>query len=645
MSRIHPRPFLSGVTTSVVVGAVWGLLDALGSWDRTVLFLRADQVVALLLLGIASGACVGLLAGLLAGVVPRLRGPLTAGAATLSALTLVALLARLVREPVLGRDVQILPGGVYSAVGVSILVALVPLVGVVVASRARPAAAVALWKVWALALVLVTWLTPWTSRPVRQAVAVEEAPNLLLVTLDTFRADHMGALGATEDPTPRMDDLARQGALFRRAYSQIPITGPSHMSILSGTYPWTHETLANGVAVPDDVPVLPVILGESGYRTAAFVSAFVLDGAFGYGRGFDVYDDALMRPKGVFELSLLRVYDQLRVRFGDLSDVERRGDVTVDDALGWLDTVDPRQPFFLWVHLFDPHGPYEPPPPYDSMYYQGDPRDPSVDTMSQATEIAEYLEPSLEGITDLRWPVSQYKGEISYTDAQLGRLVDGVAERSLDEDTVIVVVADHGESLTEHDYYFNHGAHLYDPSMHVPLFVIAPGTVRPDTTVDAVVENIDLFPTLLELLYQPIPEDLPGQSLVPLMQGDDVGEGQALTICFDREANRAKRAFMRYRRLGIRRSSLSFIYREEGPEEIYDLGRDPGENDNLAKLANQGFLVQDLAAKAEEILESAGTGAFERSELSAGTEERLKSLGYIEDDAPQEERTPAPAAP
>jgi len=645
MSRIPSRPFLAGVTTSVVVGAVWGMIDALGAWDRTVLFLRADQVAVLLAVGIAAGSALGLAAGLASGIVPRLRAPLTSGAVTLSALSLVASLARLVREPVLGRDVQILPGGVYSAVGVSILVASLPLVAVVVADRRRPPAAVALWKAWALVLVLVTWFTPWGSRSGARADAPADAPNLLLVTLDTFRADHMGALGATDDPTPRMDALASQGALFTRAYSQIPITGPSHMSILSGTYPWTHETLANGVAVPADVPVLPVILGESGYRTAAFVSAFVLDGAFGYGRGFDVYDDALMRPKGVFELSGLRVYDQLRVRFGDLSDVERRGDVTVDDALGWLDTVDPDRPFFLWVHRFDPHGPYAPPAPYDSMYYEGDPRDPSVDTMSEATDIAEYLAPSLQGITDIQWPVSQYKGEVTFTDAQLGRLLDGVADRGLDEDTVIVVVADHGESLTEHEYYFNHGAHLYDPSMHVPLFIVAPDSVRPDTTVDKVVENIDLLPTILELLYQPIPADLPGQSLVPLMQGDDVGDGQALTICFDREANRAKRAFMRYRRLGIRRANLSFIYREEGPEEIYDLGRDPGENENLAKLANQGFLVQDLAATAEELLESAGTGAFERSELSAGTEERLKSLGYIEDDEPTEEGTPADAAP
>jgi len=156
-----------------------------------------------------------------------------------------------------------------------------------------------------------------------------------------------------------------------------------------------------------------------------------------------------------------------------------------------------------------------------------------------------------------------------------------------------------------------------------------------------VVENIDLLPTLLQLLYRPVPEGLPGESLVPLMQGDDVGDGQALTICFDREANRAKGAFMRYRRLGIRRANLSFVYREEGPEELYDLGGDPGELENRAGLASQGYLVQDLVAKAEEILASAGSGAFERSELSPGTEERLRSLGYIEDDEPDEDVIPA----
>ena len=629
------RSVFSAASTAFAVGCAWGLVDGLSTWDRTTLFLRPEQAAVVVLAGIGLGGAVALLAGLAASVVGRLRQPLAAGSIALAAMTGVAGVARLVREPVLGRDVQILPGGVPVALAVSALAAVVPLLVVLLLARRRLIAGVLAWKLWAVALVLVTWFTP-RAPGLSEVVGAPAsgAPSLLLVTLDTFRADHVGALGATGAPTPHLDGLAGNGVLFTRAYAQIPVTGPSHMSILSGTYPWTHETMANGVAVPLDVPVLPAIARGAGYRTAAFVSAFVLDGVFGYGRGFEVYDDALQAPKGVHDLSPMRVWEQLRVRLGSISGVERRGDRTVDDALAWLDTLEPGERFVLWVHLFDPHGPYAPPPPYDRRYYRGDPRDPAHTGMADAVEVAEYMKPSLAGITDVKWPVAQYKGEIAYSDEQLGRLLDGLAASGRDGETVVLVVGDHGESLTEHDYYFNHGAHLYGPSMHVPLVISAPGRWPTGTRVDQVVENVDLLPTLLGLMTLPQPPGLPGEDLAPLARSEAEGDGQALTICFDREANKATGEFMRYRRVGIRKGSLSFVYREEGPEELYDLAADPGEIVNLATRAEQGYLVQLLSEAAEEVLESAGSGAFERASgnLGVGVEERLRALGYIEDE-------------
>ncbi len=638
MAAPPSRPYLSAVFTAAGVGAVWGLLDGLATWERTSLFLGAGEVAVLLVIGVGIGAALGVGVGAAAGLVPRLRGPLASGSLALAAITVITAVARLVREPVLGRDdVQLLPGGVPVAAAVSLAAGLVPLALVLVLQRRRLAPALALWKLWAVALVLVIWFTPRPPPDVAPSEAgVDASASLLLITLDTFRADHVGALGATGDPTPNLDRLADRGALFTRAYAQIPITGPSHMSILSGTYPWTHDTMANGVAVPNSVPVLPEIARAAGYRTAAFVSAFVLDGVFGYGRGFQIYDDALLEPKGVHDLSTLRVWEQLRVRFGSISEVERRGDHTVDDAVAWLETVDPDEPFLLWVHLFDPHGPYAPPAPFDRAYYDGDPRDPAHTTMATATGVAEYMKPSLAGVTDLAWPVAQYKGEVAFTDQQLGRLLDTLAGAGRAGDTVVLVVGDHGESLVEHDYYFNHGAHLYDPSTRVPMVLVAPGRIPAGARVDDIVENVDLLPTLLPLLGLPAPGELPGSDLAPLTRGEPAGDGQAWTICFDREANKAKDAFMRYRRVGIRSGSMSFVYREEGPEELYDLAADPGEEINLAARADQGYLVQLLSERAEAILASAGSGAQDRAsgELGAGIEERLRSLGYIEDDEP-----------
>ncbi len=622
--------------TGVAVGLVWGILDGLATWEHSELFLRAGDVLIIVSSGMACGALLSGTAATVAGLVPRLRAPLPAGAAGLAALTVVLGISRLVREPVIGRDTMPLPGGVAVAVAVALAVGILPLVAVAVLHRRRQPVALALWKVWAVALVLATWFTPWSGRG-RSAptAAAPGAPNLVLITLDTFRADHVGALGAEGDPTPNLDALAARGVLFERAYSQIPVTGPSHASILSGRYPWTHETLANGVAMPDQVPLLSEMLGRRGYLTAAFVSAFVLDGVFGYDRGFQVYDDAFHEPKGVSDLSPLRAWEQYRVRTGEIAEVERRGDHTVDEALDWLDTVGGDQPFFLWVHLFDAHGPYAPPPPYDALYYDGDPRDPSHTSMQRATGVASYMRASLAGITDLAWPVAQYRGEVTFVDAQLGRLVEGLDRREGPGETIVVVVGDHGESLTEHDYYFNHGARLYTPSTHVPLVIVAPGALPAGRRVSPVVENVDLLPTLLHLLGLEPLDDLPGEDLVPLCQHDGApATDQALTVTFDRDANRETGERMRYRMIGIRGSGYSFIYRERGDEELYLLSEDPGETENRAGLASDLYLVQDLTAHAEQILESAGTGAFERAagELGAGTEERLKALGYVEED-------------
>lgn len=634
MAAVRTRPFAAGLATGLTVGLAWGLVDGVSAWERSALLLRLGPGLLVIACGMGAGGLLGVVSALPCLAWSRLRGPLQAGSMALAAITVVTALARLVREPVLGRDVQLLPGGVLTAVVVSLLAGLVPLILLTVLTPGRMRAALTAWKVWAIALVLVTWFMPRPARPgPPDPPTAPDRPPVVLVTLDTFRADHVGALGAGGDPTPNLDTLAAGGALFSRAYAQIPVTGPSHASILSGIDPWSHETLANGVAMPESVEMLPQRLHAEGYRTAGFVSAFVLDGVFGFDRGFQIYDDEFLRPRGLSGLSLARVFEQLRIRVSEVADVERHAGATVDAALDWAATVQPGEPYFLWVHLFDPHGPYAPPPPFDTRYYDGDPRDPAHTSMAQVGEVAPYLRPSLEGITDLAWPLAQYRGEIAYTDQQLGRLLDGLRERRLLDGAVVIVVADHGESLTEHDYWFNHGAQLYDPSLRVPLVLVAPG-VAPGTRVDGIVENVDITPTVLDLVGLEVPREMAGRSLLPAVAGDAASGRTARSICFDRETNRATGEFMRYRKIGLRANTFSFIYREQGPEELYNLVNDPAERVDLSARADQGFLVQGLTERAEDLLARVGRGAADRAagELGPGIQDRLEALGYVEED-------------
>src|SRR5579864_4926292 len=258
-----------------------------------------------------------------------------------------------------------------------------------------------------------------------------EPANVILITLDTTRADRMGFLGSSRGLTPNLDALARQSAVFLRAYCQVPLTTPSHAAILTGTYPQFNHVSDLGSPLAEDLPYLPDILHKHGYRTAAFVGSQVLDPksatAPGFDRGFDTYDAPFhFRSEGEDR------YDS----------VERRGMAVVDSASAWLDQH-PQGPFFLWLHFYDPHDPYDPPPPFKAQY-----------------------------------SASPYDGEIAYMDSAIGKLLTTLRSRGLYDQTVIVVVADHGEAFGEHGEW-SHGLFLYDETIHVPLVIKLPANSSP----------------------------------------------------------------------------------------------------------------------------------------------------------------------
>src|SRR3984957_3133808 len=280
----------------------------------------------------------------------------------------------------------------------------------------------------------------------------------------------MGFLGSERGLTPNLDALPRQSVVFTRAYSQVPLTAPSHATILTGTYPQYHQVKDFQIPLARGMPYAPEILRSRGYRTAAFIGAMVLDPelglAPGFDRGFDTYDAGF--------------HQRLPGEDRYLS-TERRGSEVVDHALAWVKEHADR-PFFMWVHLYDAHDPYDPPEPFKTRYAK-----------------------------------APYDGEIAYVDFAVGKLIDQLRADGVYEDSVIAVMADHGESLGEHGEAF-HGFFLYDETIHVPLMIKLPGEVSAGKRNGTRVELVDVLPTMLQAARVAVPPEVQGESLLGLMK-------------------------------------------------------------------------------------------------------------------------------
>lgn len=401
--------------------------------------------------------------------------------------------------------------------------------------------------------------------------------NLLLVTLDTVRADRIGAYGYAGAETPALDRLAREGLRFQRAFSAVPLTLPSHATLLSGLLPPRHGLRNNGAGeFPQDRETLATTLSAAGYRTAAFTGAFVLDRRFGLARGFEIFDDEIARdpaaPAGL--------------------EAERAGSVVVDRALEWLAREDPR-PFFAWVHLYDPHAPYTPPEPFRS-----------------------------------RHPNNPYQGEIASADSQVGRLLEMLDRRSLASSTIVAVVADHGEALGEHGE-LTHGLLLYDATLRVPFLLRAPGLLDPSRVVQAPVGLADVAPTLgglLEKPLAPVPEGrgpphgiLDGRDIsAALLRGEEPSPGDLYA------ESEYPRLFGWSSLASLRRRHLKYI---SAPRpELYDVARDPDESVNLF---DPSRARSDLDLRLSILRKEARVPAPVPAGSGGETIARLASLGYI----------------
>jgi arylsulfatase len=324
--------------------------------------------------------------------------------------------------------------------------------------------------------------------------------SLLLITVDTLRADALGAYGADGKLTPRLDALAESGLVFQAAYAPAPFTFPSIAAILTGHYPAALGIRTNASRLPDDVPTLATALRAKGFRTGAAVSSYVLRAKSGLARDFDVYDDVLPQSEATRDSPERIAPDTTRAALA-VAERLRAGDA--EDA----------QRYLLWVHYQDPHGPYTPPPELTAHARLLEPDAgtlpvlpgnhggrgiPAYQVLGERREIADYR--------------AAYRGEVAYLDAELGRLLDGLRERGLLEDALVVFTADHGEAMGEHGVWFAHGHDLTDDLVRVPLIVAGPG-VAPGRRSD-VVSLVDLVPSLLRALEAEPPAELPGRDVL-----------------------------------------------------------------------------------------------------------------------------------
>jgi tetratricopeptide (TPR) repeat protein len=396
-----------------------------------------------------------------------------------------------------------------------------------------------------------------------------DRPSVVLITLDTTRADRLEPYGTEDVETPALSRLAREGIVFEHAVATSPVTAPSHASLLTGLYPPRHGVRNNSTHyLPGHIPTLAEWLSEAGYRTAAFVSTVILDSRYGLDQGFEVYDDEIRSGSAGRERRMT---------------VERPAGATTDRALAWLDGLDEGGPFFLWVHYYDPHIPYSPPSPWAEDY-----------------------------------PNRGYDGEVAYMDSQIERLLQH--PRNAAGDVIVTAIGDHGESLGEHGEK-THGLLVYDSTIRVPWILQLPGGPR-GLRIASPISQVDLVPTIIELAGldgKSEVEALDGRSLLPLLE-DDVWSPDRLLFA---ETEVPFFAYGWSRLRSVREGTIKYI--DAPVEELYDLTHDPGEISNLA--AERGPEVQRLAAEVEAWA-AGDVDADSTVSVDSETARMLHALGY-----------------
>jgi arylsulfatase A-like enzyme/Tfp pilus assembly protein PilF len=426
-----------------------------------------------------------------------------------------------------------------------------------------------------LSIVVVGIL--WWSRS-------ETRPNILLITLDTTRADRLGCYGYKLAGTPNLDVLANRGVLFERAYAPAPMTSPSHASIFTGLWPPEHGVFTNGqVSLDESLSTVAELLSGEGYNTAAFVAAFVLQEKFGFQQGFKFFDDDL--SKAASDIDVLHQY--------------RDGRYVIDSAMNWLERREAKKetlPFFCWVHLYDAHDPY----------------------INHPKEFGD------------KFSDRRYDGELAYVDMQVGRLLEKLKSSGLDENTIVVFVGDHGESLGEHGEE-THGYMLHDSTLRVPLVIVDPNAEVDARRIQSPVTIVSLFPTLLEFAGVKNSSAQASLSLAAACRGSAIPS----QLCYSQTDEPYLQAFWSPLR-GLTTERWRYV-RSTKPE-LYDLVADPRELVNLSE--TEPDLVIQLDGELAAFEDSLERRVGGKISLSRREEQALHSLGYTGGAVPEPDKAP-----
>ena len=427
--------------------------------------------------------------------------------------------------------------------------------------------------------------------------ASPDRPNIILISIDTLRADHLGCYGYKRETSPNIDRLAEKGVTFKNTITPVNATSPSHVSILTSLYPIRHGVRRNCWLLDESLVTFAEYLRNFGYTTAAFVSHYMLEKKYGYSQGFQTYDDSSIK--------------------------NWRGAVAEDTTklvLPWIER-NYRHKFFLFIHYYDPHLAYVPPEPYNTMFdsdYEG----------PFSNGYTYYLHNKLSKETaklpprEVKHIVALYDSEVRYVDENIGKIVDFLDKHGLIDKTLIIVTSDHGEGMYEHGY-FSHGWWLYKGELLVPLVMSCPGLLPEGVEVKSVVELIDIFPTVTKLVLDKTPRNIDGMDLTPLIAQPD---REYVHPCYSEN-----HVMPKYKKYSVVKGKWKYVcFSKADPSQgdwLFDLESDPGETQNV--IERHSGIKSELNALLNEWLQTAVAPATFREELDKERIEQLKALGYI----------------
>jgi len=426
--------------------------------------------------------------------------------------------------------------------------------------------------------------------------------NVVLITIDALRPDHLSCYGYGRNTSPNIDAFAKDGVLFTQAISQASVTIVSLASFVTAVYPTRHRIITQHLDYDRDFfyPTIMEILKRQGYEVATFFAHPLLNKIKWIKRGVDFHFQTKYYKGDSHQMNSYSATD------------------LTNAALNWV-LKKPKNKFFIWMHYIAPHTPYLPPPPYDRLYVNDEYYNPHktagfVDNLEGRGGIPP--DAAIESISEVDYYIAQYDGEIKYADRQIGRFIKKLKELKLYENTLIIISADHGESLGEHNVYFEHAAGLYDESIKIPLIVKLPQEKFRGKIINRQVRAVDIMPSILDILNVKVSENIDGESLYPLITGRGVYKSQY---------SFSKTAAMN----SIRTEEWKLIYYEDNNSyELFNLKEDPQRLTNLYD--DEGKIAQMLSSEMEEI-------ASIPSDIKRGTEdidkkakEVMRSLGYVQ---------------